>query len=493
MKRQPKRGSLLDQVRETVGRRQLLAPGDGVVVAVSGGADSLAMLHLLTVLQAEWSLRLVAAHLHHGMRGIAADEDAAFVAATAERWGVTCVVENEDVPGLARAARIGLEEAGRVARYRFFARVAGAQQCDHIATAHTADDRVETVLLNLFRGTGIDGLAGIPARRPLSADQPLPEVVRPLIDCWRRDVVAYCAAHGLEPRWDVSNEAREHARNRVRLELLPWLERELSPAARQHLLRLAGLAEEEGALLGELARELLDQARVSDSATEIRLRSGTLAEAPPPLARRALLAALRSLGGPAASGGSTTLDALLRLVRGELVTAIAVPESPTSAAREGEILVLRVALVPAEPPKGTAQTLLLPGCTHVPQLGSCFEAQILPRPEAVQADPAHEAFLDLKRLQLPLSARTPRPGDRIVPLGMTGHRKLHDLFIDRKVPREQRARVPVIADAERIVWVIGHCVSEEAKVRRETRQVVHLKVSGVTSADHGIIKRSVGA
>jgi tRNA(Ile)-lysidine synthase len=475
--RRPADKPLFDTVREFVRHRSLIQPNDGIVVAVSGGPDSLALLHLLTRLQAEWSLRLVAAHLHHGMRGQIADEDAAFVAATAQSWGVPAVIGGEDVPALAQTRRCGIEEAGRAARYGFLARVAAEQQCQRIATAHTADDRVETVILNLCRGTGIDGLAGIPACRPLTSAQLFPEVVRPLIDCWRCDVLAYSEAYGLEPRWDASNEAREHARNRVRNELLPWLERELSTAVRPHLLRLATLAEEESALLRELAQELFEKATVGATDSEMRLRRSVLAAAPPPLARRSLLAALSGLGGPTAGRNRTTIEALMAMARGELLTGIAVPETSITALIKGDVLVLRTSLPPAEPRAEVERVLCVPGSTDCPELSLRIDAYLRPAPVDLRRHPSIEAVLDWERLRPPLNVRTPRPGDRIVPLGMSGHRKLHDLFIDLKIPRAKRALVPVIADTERIVWVIGGCVSEEAKVRPETRQMVHLTAS----------------
>lgn len=471
--RRPTETSLLDTVRETVDRHGLIDPGDALVVAVSGGPDSLALLHLLTRLRSEWSLRLVAAHLHHGMRA-AGDEDAAFVAATAQQWGVTVIIGHEDVPLLAKTRRIGSEEAGRIARYGFLARVAAEQQCRRIATAHTADDRAETVLLNLCRGTGIAGLAGIPARRPASPEQTFPEIVRPLRDCRRQAILAYCAAHSLEPRWDVTNESREPARNRVRQELLPWLERELSPTVRAHLLRLADLAEEESALLQHLAEELLEEATANVGEDELQVRISPLAAAPPALARRALLAALGRLGGPTAGRNRVTLAALMGMLGGALKTGIAVPESALSVTVQADLLVLRRIPDPGEASPEFERTLSIPGTTACPEWRLHFEAQLAAAPVEPRRDVAREVVLDWDRLRPPLTVRNPRAGDRVVPLGMTGHRKLQDLFTDHKIPRARRGRVPIILDNERIVWVVGVCVSDEVKLRTETREVLHL-------------------
>jgi tRNA(Ile)-lysidine synthase len=344
-RRRPPEPSLPERVRQTVRARSLFTSGDGVVVAVSGGPDSLALLDVLHALGPEWSLRLVVAHLDHGIRPDAA-EDAAFVAEMAAQLGLPSAIGCADVPAIARAQRLSLEEAGREARYDFLARTAREHGCDRITTGHTADDRVETVLLNLARGTGLDGLAGIPACRPLSAGVTQVAVVRPLIDCWRREVLAYCAKRGLSPRHDVTNDLPDPTRNRIRRELLPWLERELSPAIKSRLLRLASLVEEEGALLRGVARELLVRATLSRSETELRLDAEVLAAAPPALARRALREAIRELYGELRALDWESSDALLRLARGELCTAITLPESGITAARRGPTLLLRKALEP---------------------------------------------------------------------------------------------------------------------------------------------------
>lgn len=414
------------------------------------------------------------------MRGADADSDAAFVRETALTWELPVEIGSRDVPELARRSGLSLEEAGRAARYRFFGRAARRTGCTRIATGHTADDRAETVLLHLFRGTGLDGLAGIPARRPLRPDRGHPEVVRPLTDVTRAQVLDYAARYALQPRHDATNDSPDFLRNRVRRALLPLLEAEYSPALRRHLLRLADLAEEETSLLNAQARELLARAAVGGSS--LRLSRGILLKAPPVLVRRALRLAVRSLQ-PGPPPEWETVERLFSLLRGArpgfmlpggLITARLTDEALTFARVD-----------PTRPFLDSDEiTLALPGSTSLPWAEGVMTAVVVGsdgwsltaggRPCLATPAPGIRALLDLSRVTGLLAARPPRPGDRIQPLGMNGHRKLQDLFTDQKVPRSDRRRLPVVCDAERIVWVIGCCVSESVKVTEQTTSVLLL-------------------
>jgi tRNA(Ile)-lysidine synthase len=521
--------SLLDQLRRTNSERQLIRPGAQVLVAVSGGADSLALLCALSSLRDELGISLVAAYLNHEMRGDAGAADAQFVREIAGGWQIPVEAGSRDVPALARRTGLSLEEAGREARYRFFGRAARRAGCDTIATAHTADDRAENVILHLLRGTGLDGLAGFPARRPLRFNRPTPVVIRPLIDVTRAVVLAYCAENHLQPRHDVTNDSPEFLRNRVRHELLPLLEARYSPALRRHLVRLARLAEEETELLDDQAWELVrrailgmeigasseyasgqeqegdhgvgysrvhrrqdgssaailvQDARASSEseAVALRLSRPVLSSAPPALARRALRLALGAIvPGPPAE--LATVERLLSLARGER-PGFMLPGHRLMARITDRELVLEPhdpirCFVEAEP-----IPLAIPGVTTLGWSDGTIVARIIPSRTEGSADcrspysllptPAGEALIDCDRLDGSLTVRPPRSGDRIQPLGMTGRRKLQDIFTDQKLSRAARRRVPVVIAGDTIVWVAGCCVSEAAKVTPRTRQAVGL-------------------
>ncbi|RME37472.1 MAG: tRNA lysidine(34) synthetase TilS, partial [Thermoflexia bacterium] len=258
---------LLDEVREFIQRHRLLTPGDRVVVGVSGGPDSLCLLHLMLRMQEEYSLALHVAHLHHGARGEDADADAAFVADLARKWGLPVTVERVDVPAVARAHKLAFEEAARRVRYGFLAHVAGQVGATKVAVGHNADDQAETVLMHFLRGAGPAGLRGMRPATPLSEYRlleqgspfllppVLPTLIRPLLAIPRKRIEAYCAEHGLQPRLDRSNLDTTYFRNRLRHELLPLLET-YNPNIRRRLLHTAEVI----AADYELLTHLRDQA-----------------------------------------------------------------------------------------------------------------------------------------------------------------------------------------------------------------------------------------
>lgn len=252
------------KVRRALHEFDLLSLGGSIVVGVSGGPDSLTLLHVLGRLRREFGWQLVAAHLNHGLRGADADADEAFVQATCRKWGILCVTRREDVRALARAEKVSVPQAGRRARYRFFAEVAQRYGAAAIALGHTASDVVETVLLNLFRGTGAQGLQGIPPKSPLTL--PSEEggqetdlwLVRPLIFCWREETEAYARIYRLQPRMDTSNFDLKVHRNWIRWQLLPMLRERFGQVDRA-LWRVSQLAREQGEFLKALADEWLKE------------------------------------------------------------------------------------------------------------------------------------------------------------------------------------------------------------------------------------------
>lgn len=464
---------------------QLLTRADRVLVGVSGGPDSLALLHALLRLREELEIHVTAAHVHHGMRGADADADVLFLETLCAAWSIPLAVERWDVPALAARQKLSVEEAGREARYRSFKRLARERGCGKVATAHTADDQAETVLLNLFRGAGIDGLAGIPPRRALGPERDSPEVIRPLLGVWRRDVEAYCQAHGLEPREDPTNQDTRFRRSRVRHELFPLLA-PYDPQLKEHLVRLALQAREEGELMLPQAEALLQRAgrdgrsplsaRLPFTARLVQpvldLDARVIAAAPPALARRALRLALRGAAGYDVELDAGLVERLLLLARGEGPSAVDLPGCPLRARRRGARLVLEGAGAPPAQRPGTT-SVAVPGVTEAPEFGLTLQVEIVPPP----ADPrlsAEEVVLDRGGLSLPLLLRPPLPGDRLRPLGASGSRLLSDVFTDRKIPGVLRPLWPVLVDQQGIVWVVGLAVADRARISPGTRDCLHV-------------------
>ena len=303
--------ALPDSLRRTISQHQLTAPGDRLLVAVSGGPDSLALLHALHALRDELSFGdLQAAHLDHGLRGADSASDATFVASFCAHLGVPCHLGLADVAGIAETRKLSTQQAARLARYRFLEATADAAGAERIATGHTQDDQVETVLLNILRGSGLDGLRGIPARRG--------RFVRPLLDVARAEVNTYCEAHGLTPRLDVSNLATDHyTRNRLRLELLPQLAREYNPGVREALLRLSQIAARDTDYLAQQAHSALADVTMASEPTRLVLDRTKLAALHPALLRHVLRAALAQFRGTGESVTHEHLEPLCAAIAGE--------------------------------------------------------------------------------------------------------------------------------------------------------------------------------
>lgn len=450
---------ILERVRATLRERRLLPPNGGlVIVGYSGGADSTALLHLLTRLQDEFRIHLHAAHLHHGMRP-EADDDVRVCQSVCEQLRVPLHIERVDVPARAQAERISLEEAGRNARYEFFERLAHALDAVAVALAHTRDDQIETLLINLLRGTGPRGLCGMPYQRD--------HIIRPLLDATRAQTHAYCAAHGLPTVFDSTNLDPHQLRRRVRMELLPLM-RALSPAIDRHLLRLADILEQEedwwamevGARLQACGEPASPTSLPRDSFTHLH----------PALQRRVLREWLRRRLGAlnlppyeilegvrrAALDGRRTswqLSDALRLTTDE--TALRLHEASPS-------------------PESYEYPVALETPVWIPQAGVWLEARLLdPLPPSLEPAP-YEAYLDADAVQGRLCVRNGRTGERFQPLGMHAPKTLSDIFIDRKIPRAERWRLPLLCDAAGVLWIPGYTIAARARITPETQRVLHL-------------------
>jgi tRNA(Ile)-lysidine synthase len=449
---------------QTIRKHELFPRGARVLVAVSGGADSVALLHILRVLERRGLLVVAGvAHLHHGLRGADADADERFCRELAAREGLPIEVGHADVAALAARSHSSLESAARIARYQFLADAASRLAADVTAVGHTLDDQAETVLLRLFRGAGARGLSGI---RPKAGG-----VVRPLLEIRRHDLRRYAAEHGLTYHEDATNADTAIPRNRIRLEVLPCLERQV-PGLPPVLARLADVAREDEDYLSGTARELFERLQCR-TGMGLHLEAAGLAAAPRALGSRVVRQALEG-AAPARFVGWHHIDRVLELAKAQDGASVSLPGCIVR--RHGHLLTFGA---PRHEPFSNARRLPLPvpgdalfGAWQVSaETRAAVPASGLPPARGMVAAVAAGA------LQGPLAVRSRRPGDRFRPLGMGGRgRKLQDLLVDRKVARSERDALPLVVDAEdRIVWVTGQAMAEEFRVTEPSQPVILLK------------------
>jgi len=446
--------SLCRTVRETITTHTLFTPGATVVAAVSGGIDSMVLLDLLASLD-DYRLNLVVAHLNHLLRGEESDRDEAFVREAADRYVLPCIVRRIDVRQLAREQRLSLEEAGRVARHELLEQTLGETGAGAVALGHHADDQAETVLMRLLRGAGSGGLSGMAHRSGWK--------VRPLLDAGREQIAEYARLRGIPFREDSSNTDRRFLRNRVRCDLLPLLAT-YNPSISRTLIATAAIQAADDACLSTLADVLFGRlaAWVGD---EITVPVAALRETPQALRMRLYRRAIQNLAGSLASVSFRHLTAIDRLLgAGGPSRTITIPGAVRVGLNYDTLRFFR------NSSEATPEGTRVDGFGVYPVPGGHVLVAPATLPFSLESLTSRHALIDLGAAPFPWTVGTFQDGDRLVPFGMTGSRKLKKLFADCKVPRHLRRRVPLLRDATgRILSVMGVRRSAFAPVTVETR------------------------
>lgn len=475
---------LLNKVEMTIRGERLAGAGDKIVVAVSGGPDSMALLHVLFLLSGRIGFELTTAHVNHGFRPEASKREAETVAAYSASLGVPCDVARFDLPAYIAATGMNAQAAARKKRYAFLFETAALRGANKIALAHHADDQAETVLMRLMRGTGPSGLTGIPIRRT----EKKMELIRPLLRIYKSEIERHCADCGVPVCRDESNGQRKYFRNAVRLDVLPFLQ-QYNDKLPEALNRLADMMRAEDDWMeaearrkfAELVTIVRAEGRIACAASASRFAGLHVA-----LQRRLIKLILEYVFAEAD---------LSDYARIEAVRAAFVRESGESLSLDlhdrlkliREYDLVRFVLDPA-PSKPYEYIMRLPGQTlMLPEAGVELESALVERMEIIfgprvwnESGGHREAYFDFDVLSFPLAIRSRRPGDRMEPLGLKGTKKVKDMFIDEKVPPAARDVVPIVQDAAgRILWIPGVRRSAHATVSETTSKVLVMKVRSV--------------
>ena len=460
---------------------RMLKQDDTVVVGVSGGPDSMALLYLLLDLnqRADWHLRLHAAHLNHLLRGDEGEEDAAFVQAATDSLGVSCTIESRDMARLAKEESLSIEEIARRERYAFLERVCLKIGAKVIAVGHQADDNAETILHRIIRGTGLRGLAGIPQNRKLTTESDV-RLIRPLLGFSRQQILDYLADNGIAYREDRTNRSNVPLRNRIRNVILPLLAAEVNPQVRDALIRLGEQAHWLEEFLRETVERTFQTLIISRTDQELTINADTLARKSRIVQTEIIRLAYQSFGLGEQALSFTHLVSALDLVADTASGRQAHLPGGVNIEKRYHQLIFSL---PTDEPRETIATEIavhLPGTTILPvrrlQIDCTIEdttSEDIRRLRS-SADKLEE-FVDADAVCPPLLVRTRRPGDRFFPLGAPGSKTLSDFLTDAKVDPSRRKRIAVLCDRLGPIWVIGHRIDDRVKLTELTRRILHLR------------------
>lgn len=482
---------MLDTIAAYIEKHQLLPPSGAVIVAVSGGADSLCLLHLLYRLCGPGKrypeIRLHAAHLNHKLRGEVSDRDASAVADILASWGLPLTTGEIDVPALARAEHRSLEDAARAARYRFLRAVARGQP---IAVAHHADDQVETLILHWLRGSGLAGLVGMLPRQQ--------DIIRPLLEVTHAQIVAYCQEHDIVPLEDLSNIDPRFIRNRIRHELLPLLEA-MNPGFRSTLLRSADVLRTDLAWIDAQVDASWPGVVISEPGNAITLSVQALLALPLSLQRHLLRRVTARLCGgqsPLEHRHYALIEQLVHRPPHRHERTLHLPQQLRVTRNLDEItFAVRGAEDTCAPGEERTEEIILPipGQVEVPGTPWTAGAELLsgellekarqtlrredwPAVWRLLPSSRYVVYVDADVIGAQLYVRTRRPGDRIQPLGMVHEKKVQDILVDNHIARTERESIPLFFSASHCIWLAGVCIDERAKLTSKTERIARLSL-----------------
>ena len=448
----------------TILEHRMVNSGDKIVVAVSGGPDSVCLLKILFQLQRWLNISLIVAHLNHGLRPKEDERETEFVANLSRSLNLTLAYDKAD--NLTKAHGSSIEEKARKIRYQFLEKVLDEYHAQKVALGHNMNDQAETVLMHLLRGTGPTGLSGIPPIRQK-------RFIRPLIDITRDEIHTYLKQKDISFMMDSSNLEKRYLRNKLRLELIPLL-LNYQPRLIEHLGELASLCRQEDQFMEEEAKKGLQMVTLDSSGHSLELSLDTFKGLSTPLRYRILRQAIKQVKGD-----------LRRIDIGHIKAIIDLADSVRPQIRMNlpeDLMVkriydrLRFSLGTEIETEDFSYHIKDSGVFKIPEINQTLSLEEIPKEDFSSSPSPNEAFLDLDRLKWPLRVRNFRAGDKFIPFGLNGFKKVKDVFIDNKIPSEERKRIPILEDCNEIVWLSGIRIDNRYRIRQRTKRILRCKI-----------------
>ena len=456
---------IFEKVLSTINRYELIKKGDKIVVGLSGGPDSVCLLHILSRMKDEWDLEIYAAHLNHQIRGIEAQKDAFYISKLCEEMGITFFIKSINVPEYCERNGVSIEEGARQLRYEMFSEIKDKTKANKIAIGHNLNDQAETILMRIMRGTGLQGLKGIDYIRD-------GVIIRPILDIERKDIEEYCKHYKLNPRIDQSNLESIYTRNKIRLDLIPYMKDNFNSNVIESIVRMGNsLRSDNDYLENEALIKFKDISKINSDSVELKINSYTNLHSA--IKVRVLRNAIKQILGDTNFIDQRHIDDIIELEdESKIDKVINLPRGIFVYRKKDSIIITNKEIVIED----------LEFCYNIPsngfikirEIGVVIETQVMSidKYKRSKSDKSCKWF-DFNKIEGGIVARNRRTGDKIKLSG--GSKKIKDLFIDIKIPKEDRSKVPIIADSQGILSVGNIRNSENYKIDSQTKEV--LKVS----------------
>jgi len=462
---------LLDQVKRTIDFYHLLEKGDRLIVGVSGGIDSMVLLHVLNTFRQEFDLSLIVAHVNHGLRPDESERETELVQKESEQLSLPFEYGQFDAKEFQRAAGLSLQDACRRIRFHFFNSLLSKYHAQKIALGHNADDQVETVLLRLMRGSGLKGLRGmLPIRDG--------RVIRPLLQVWRREIESFATGNSIPSLLDSSNLKKRYLRNRLRLDLIPLIEREYQSNFKAVIMRTSTILREENDYLERVGEDAY-QKIVREEKDTHSFKFSEYDSLHQAIRRRVLQKIFEKIcSGEMIEGGEIwEVNSIYRKLQQPSPSFLMELPQGISIEKRYDWVSLGKGGVKAVPPFEVELVSL--GSTLIEEIGRevvIKETTNRDIRSGSLSESRNVAFLDYQCLQFPLRLRNFRPGDRFQPMGVNGNQKLKEFFIDHKIPRFERHKIPLLISGEMIAWIVGYRINERVRVTEKTEKVLRIEL-----------------
>ena len=454
---------MIETVVNNIEEYNLIRKDENIVVAVSGGADSMALLYALIEYKKNLDFNIIIAHVNHGVRGEAADADQEFVRRKSKELDIPFYTIDVDMDAYAKKHKVTSEEAGRFLRYKFFRQIIKEKESGKIAVAHNKNDQAETLLLRIMRGTGIDGLRGMDF---ISGD-----IIRPLLNISRDEIEKYIEENKIDTVLDKTNLMPIYNRNKVRLELLPYIEANFNPNIVDGLWRLSRSSKLDVSYLEEITEKKYKFLMKCESKHSIILDRALFCKESLSLKSRLIRKCIDKIQGNLQGIGENHITSLVELFdSNETGKQLNLPNGIIGRISYDDLIIEKESLKKTQ----DFDYNLFEGDNDFPELGISISLSIYPNKLPMSRDKNIKQF-DFDKLKGNLRIRNRKNGDRFVPFGMSGYKKIKDYFIDNKIPRDMRDKIPLLVDDENIIWIVGYAMSDLYKVSADTKNTLLIK------------------